>query len=1243
MFLRLRGRYSRGRLRIFEPSRNFHHTPDLRSNEPKNPNRKPKSVDELLTDAQNVEYQLNSKNSYSSSSSTDDSNLHESGFKQTISLADRKENIQFAYKENKSTHHSNPLHLFTTNSTLNGQNLLQPQPPTESQTSQTSKAKLSQLLYGLFQGSANLVHNIDLGAQSSIDYSVLSDSLREKVNNQLDTYNKFTLLLNQHPLAVPPLLLLGLYSLVTSILPSDRQALLRALVYHQEWTYFWNLAFVDTTTLADVEDITDLIHSEVTKCNCEDLAIWQALLAAQGEIDNSRLLGTLCESMAYKFDLKKSDVVEFCQTFNPNPEGLFIESYALPSQRALKVAVYLGSLDQENIDFEVIRSCLLQNDVSFKVRGFTTKLLQTITHPSLVEFIVKRPTLKLNELDLFHLWQHNSPEIEERLSILLIRELRRNTRISESVKSSILTQVKDSQLKIALANKFHSTLSQMTISDHFSFLIDSKMGRKLLRKIKKNRFDSFETAATMYIEKLRKQLEAYNEPTMHPSSDIDKGLNTKMKPAEAMDAQRLKTYREPTTLEKLIWILAESSHNNSHLITRVLSVLEGTKTNLDSLMKLKLPVGELLEVWKFSIRHKLLDEGFALLLFQEILRKTWDFDHMARRNEDPTRIENLDDFQRCFKNATVSEQKNLNYQLYSIALPLVKCEIEYTAFIVNSLYGAILSIEKSNVVNLSKEHSQYEVSFGQPLLNLTVKTGATGIVSARNVEEISTNSSYSSDTKEERMNHITVSSNTAESAHSSIPTHSLKHGGENSNVNLSHECTGNYRTKMASKPAGMKEVSSFALRSKSRNPRLMDISHNSALHEPVSPYRPCQHNYTGPIEFNSKSSQLSKFVIPKDNCSMGGYDDSMKYNCLDWAEHVDEVSDETTRLAQDEAIASLSQTVQKELSVLRDSVSVAIDIWAPNAAGVTRNVDVDGIDIALSKDRDLNAIESRCYTNSETQTRFRLNAGMSNRKSERKREALSNAGLNQTATQSILVNDESHLSSDFNLQLSNKTTSPDAGFSNEKERTSDYLKRIGLFNNDEKLSKLQETLSISPQNLSNFQKPTFTLFQSIPGRRFVMLKLIKYLMQQIYEKQPDTEGIRHMGDILKSFKFDSRIGQAAVFEFMVMHQPAAAFKILRNYETNKPFLVRPLMNAVEQGILRLDRLTLEEKLRYYEKFQALKVQLKYSAQPSRKTVTMWGELAMREARGDGDKTRQIVAKALQKKIPLRIIRSWNNK
>lgn len=1242
MYLRLRGRFSRGRLRIFRASRNFHHTPDLRSNFIQNPDKTLKTLEELITDAHNVEHELNLGGTPASWQKADHSSSEpDSADNQTYSLNKPEETSESLYSQNQHVHSHKPLHLFTTNSSLKGQNTPNSKAP------ETHKTKLSQLIYGIFQDSADLAHNIDVGEQTSINYSSLSDSLREKVNNQLDTYNKFVLLLNQHPLAVPPLLLLSLYSLIPSILPSDRQALLRTLVFHQEWTHFWNVAFVNTPTLADVEEITDLIYTEATACMYEDLAVWQALLAAHEEIDNPRLFRAFCESISYKFGIEASKALEFCNSDIQSHNSFSLNSAALPAQRAFKAAEYLGSLNQETVEFKELRSYLLKNDDLFKVRGFVSKLLQLVSHPCLINFVIKRPRLRLNELDLFQLWQHSSPETEQHLTIHLFRELKRNTRISNSVKNSISACVKDKDLKLSLADKLHSALSQEMINDLFPMLIGSEAGRRLLKKIRRNRFGIFETAAAMYIEKVQKQI---GESNLHPNSDIYKSSGARkcfVSDEGNLKASNTETENATDILGLLIWILNESSHN-SLLASEILATLDGTKANIDAIMKLKLTLGGLMELWKFSLEHELLDESSAIHLFEDILRKTWDFKEMARRDKQTGNNEELEDFQQCFKNASFREQKKLSHHLSSIALTLSMCKAEYAAYIINTIYMALLASGETNTLISPKPAESQNAPSVQPPKSLIVTAGL--VTESTHLEKMSAPSpNRHTDTRTECT---TVSCSTAEfaefaeiaeiakSSHSLTRTHSIenesKKGYAYSHVKF-REVTGYCRSKKSNTPADKKDMPSTTFKLKSHNPRLAGFAHNNGTHEPVPPYRLCQQD-TALQELGTQSQQLSKLSFPNYSDSIRASDGDIDSNCR----VVSGCGAEITRAASQDSrlVGPLEpQFTSKNCLPKATGIDAAVTIDTVNADGVTKPIIMD---------RASNERQNTNCSKSETQSAAKLDAKL-------------DAGYLNNRFDSIPVNDDTSQKMDFHLQFNGGPPTSNPVFLRRKWRQELQTKNENLKEkNSEKLSS--ESPSIEPtrvensdtndsslkenqefpntQNLLETKLPLFTLFTSLSGRHYIVLKLIKYTMQHIFEKQPDTKGIRHMGDILKRLLFDSRTGQAAVFEYMVMHQPAVAFKILHNYETNKPFLVRPLMNAVEQGILRLDRLTLEEKLQYYEKFQGLKTQLRYSAQPSRRTVTMWGELAMQQARGDGEKTREIFSKALKKKIPLRVIRSW---
>lgn len=961
MYLRLHGYCSRGRLRISNTTRIFHSSSKLSKTVAPSPKDSQEYSNPIIGDSKNTVVFLDLEDSQFSS------HCHDSTCSDPTSAKFTQSNNNSHINTSKhTTHVHSQLHQlhFTSNRALDGQNLTFCQ----KDNLHTKPPRLSEMIYGFFKReSENLVEKIDINSKllDEIDYSLIDPSLRLKLNNQLDNYNRFVILLNQHPLTVPCSLILRLYSLLSTIIPSDRQALLRMLVHHQSWNDFWRVALAETPTLTDIEDVTELLYSELESCNSVGLGLWCSLQAAHKNIDNVSLFLSLCECLAYRFKVELAEIENFCVVLDSKIDRNSVSLVSDPDQRTAIVLTNLQEIiDDSNVQFDQIRKYLLEHTFVFYTRGFISEVLRMMNEDAMVDFIVRRPHLKLNELDLYVLWQKCNGMLPHAGLRHLNRELQRGTRISETVKNSFMSKTQDPHIQLALTSKLYASMNSDELAVKIPLYLSTSDGIKVLKKFKKKKVVDFEKAVLIYLQNLHSDADDYSE-------------------AISGDRQLVKSNSTPNSAQvsdqRLLWLISECRHLHSPIFKEALQHLNPTVYNFEALLSLRLSAADLTEVWAFLLKNNILNDSTTVYLFQEILQKTWDYKELAHRAQSSPDSEYYDDFKELFRSATSEEHKKLIHQLQGLARALASSEAEQIARVLNCLHGALY-----------------------PVVN--------------------------EDSEAEQLN----------------PCRSQIYENINANVHVNSDVYS---------AAGINKLSQ--IREVAKKP--VDITASAECTENVS----------------AGTSQVLR-----------------------------RVSSVPARMEQNRIIRMESEFQRPDESI--------------DSAGM----------------------EAGCK----------------------------------------------------------HATRP---------------------------------------------APRFTLFLSEGGRRYILLKIMQYTMRSMYDAEPGLGAVRRMGSVLHRLAFDSRDAQSAIYHHMVKEQPRCCIQILQNYEKKKSHLVRPLMNAIEQGILESGQLSGEQRLRLFEEFQATKTSLNYQAKPSRKTVMIWGKLAAQQPRRDEELMRQVVALAMQRRVPLKEIRNWS--
>lgn len=176
-------------------------------------------------------------------------------------------------------------------------------------------------------------------------------------------------------------------------------------------------------------------------------------------------------------------------------------------------------------------------------------------------------------------------------------------------------------------------------------------------------------------------------------------------------------------------------------------------------------------------------------------------------------------------------------------------------------------------------------------------------------------------------------------------------------------------------------------------------------------------------------------------------------------------------------------------------------------------------------------------------------------------------------------------------------------------------------------------------------------------RRHVMRLLISHIFDSIHRRDQSEKAMRKMKDI--NVDFASKDLQAAALRHAVIAHPHKAMETINYFERKKMPLIKPLMSAIEQGILqnpwqRKYNLTTSEtewraRMNLFHEFQSRKLELGYETRITRKTLTYYGDLAHEilsarvnraTAIADWDLAHMIFQSATNRGVARRVLRRW---
>lgn len=508
-------------------------------------------------------------------------------------------------------------------------------------------------------------------ASNKIDPALLA-----QLSTEPDSYHQYVMLLRLPKFAVHPDVLLLYHLLLPQVEETEKQLLLRRLVFYGQWHLFWQLCITDATSLSDIEDIVDLLHSELHICHNTYLGVWQALRAASHETSTSGLLTSIVETVQYKFELSKAQVSvvmgflnELDNVENKEELELFEESHQKTiSEDAICKAFYLQAqvslLDQKTF-MGIIReeprilqtpgwfsflTSSMADTIPYLASGqdHTPKVIERSLRLILMTHFLHLRLAHINESDFFSLLQTATAKDAHRIFLIAYKNSQRgylqSQRLLDYVVQMALLSPKE-DVKLEAVKKFYKHMSPDSLKSAFPFIL-SKCP-KILESIEGKRPDLFQRVCL-----------------------------------ECMDDM---------TSPRDIAILIGHCNNNRLIIRRALKVpkKEDSDVLLRDLERTKFTAYNLIELLRFAFRHKITDDR-ACAIFDRILKKTWNTTALEKRGQ-AINYQFEDDFRFYYAMASKDERSKLSQTLQTLGQAISTLETPLMADFINNLYDYLFA------------------------------------------------------------------------------------------------------------------------------------------------------------------------------------------------------------------------------------------------------------------------------------------------------------------------------------------------------------------------------------------------------------------------------------------------------------------------------------------------------------------------------------------------------------------------
>lgn len=497
-----------------------------------------------------------------------------------------------------------------------------------------------------------------------------------------DIHEQFATLLRLPKFAVHPDVLLQFYSLLPVVDEPERQLLLRRLVFHRLWHQFWQTAITDATSLSDVEDLVELIHSELQASNNNLFGVWEAIRAAVHQTTTSGLLNSILEGIEFKFGFLKTQISDFVAYIREldNVETqeeleLLEESQrdALSNNMIHKAFYIQARLRFDNCVFVEKDPCFLKSPGWYSF--LTSSIPQRIHYlaygseteaetpslaqkPALMSYFLHHRLAYLNENDLFSLFQSATPQDAKRIYLLAYKNSQRNLVLSRRIFNHILLLAKlhkDDKLILEVFEKFLKYVSPKNCQSLIPMILQTNP--RTLRSFEKKRQDLFFDSLSIFMKN---------------------GLSLK---------DLLSVIKYCNNNRQTIRLALKSSKINPEAVQEVIATS----------LREKLTVYNLLEVLRFAFRHHVTNDSSCRILDKIVLR-IWNIELFERRGQ-ALNYRSRDDFAFFYAMASKEERTRLVYCLSTVGQAISLLQDYEMAKFFNSLYDFWFSSHGLSFVN----------------------------------------------------------------------------------------------------------------------------------------------------------------------------------------------------------------------------------------------------------------------------------------------------------------------------------------------------------------------------------------------------------------------------------------------------------------------------------------------------------------------------------------------------------------
>lgn len=536
--------------------------------------------------------------------------------------------------------------------------------------------------------------NLELLAMA---YLHLDPKIKSSIDEIFDPYNKLALALTYDPFQIDPYVYMGLYKQMNTDLDEQhKRVLFERLIYHRQYSEFWNVALKSMETLSDIEDYIDVVLSVLVRNKNLEVGAFELLLSFPPTFLEITIFRTIVDTISHKTGTNSESFYSFMdetQVFDwlHDEEKCTIKSDSENFYKNLlghrnKIERLIRNKLTSPEDLDNFMEGLLKDESISEYNGIIDFLLRPVNHIIHIKGtksieVVSQPWMEkllylmldatysgrfmVNEYDFGHLLGILSPQTSSKLYDIYSKNHLNNSTFINRIFKSLLEDRKNKMRVMNCYSNYFQTISEDLVMKTLVFLFryDKAMFPKACNKMRNNSSRFPKSSMESLIDFMEPHLSTVDDYYLIISSFNKSDLASNILSVLLRSAMR-KEFRETDRIE---------------IYHRISQHVRLTSYDLNEMLRLLL------------LKEQIMDLKLVHNIFDSILNRCWNKKQILKRKAENYTNTSIDDFRLLFQLCSKTERDRLHNRIRAIGQTFSLLSVEKASLVLNSLHEHVNS------------------------------------------------------------------------------------------------------------------------------------------------------------------------------------------------------------------------------------------------------------------------------------------------------------------------------------------------------------------------------------------------------------------------------------------------------------------------------------------------------------------------------------------------------------------------